>query len=123
MLSSIECTGGVAPFALAIFAACLSNRVPALVVYVISLIGTLVGLGGNNALVYLLTSLVFIVMTLIIKPKEGQEYENEKLKLGIYVFLSCFLVQASKMFFGGFLVYDLLMSVVMGIASYILQIR
>lgn len=119
MLSSIECTGGVAPFALAIFAASLSNRIPALIIYVISLIGTLVGLGGNNALTYLLTSLVFIVMTLIIKPKEGEDFENEKLKLGIYVFLSCFLVQASKMFFGGFLVYDLLMSVVMGIASYI----
>ena len=119
MLSSIECAGGVAPFALAIFAASLSNRIPALIIYVISLIGTLVGLGGNNALTYLLTSLVFIVMTLIIKPKEGEDFENEKLKLGIYVFLSCFLVQASKMFFGGFLVYDLLMSVVMGIASYI----
>lgn len=119
MLSSIECIGGVAPFALAIFAACFSNRIPTLIVYVISLIGTMVGLGASNALTYLLTSLVFIVMTLIIKPKEGQEYENEKLKLGIYVFLSCFLVQASKMFFGGFLVYDLLMSVVMGIASYI----
>ena len=119
MLSSIECIGGVAPFALAIFAACLSNRIPTLIVYIISLIGTIVGLGGNNALTYLLTSLVFIVMTLIIKPKEGQEYENEKLKLGIYVFLSCFLVQASRMFFGGFLVYDLLMSIVMGVASYI----
>lgn len=119
MLSSIDCTSGIAPFAIAIFAACLSNRIPAFIVYILTLLGTLVGLGGEKALLYLLTSLVFIAMTLIIKPKEGLEYENEKLKLGKYVFLSSFLVQASQLFFGNFMVYDLLLSVITGISAYI----
>lgn len=119
MLSSIDCAGGIAPFAMAIFAACFSNRIPTLIVYVLTLLGTFVGLGPEKTLTYLLTSLVFIVMTLIIKPKEGLEYENEKLKLGKYVFLSSFLVQAGGLFFGNFMVYDLLLSVMAGISSFI----
>lgn len=119
MLSSVECVDGVAPFAIAIFAACLSNKIPAMIVYVLTLIGTLVGLGTDQALTYLLTSLVFIVMTLIKRPASNIEYENEKLKLGKYVFLSSFLVQVSTMLFGNFMVYDLLISVMIGISSYI----
>lgn len=119
MLSTIECTTGVAPFAIAIFAACCSNKIPTLIVYILSLLGTFIGLGSGQALTYLLTSIVFIVMTLILKPKEQDEYENEKLKLGKYVFLSSFLVQASSIFFEGFLIYDLLASIMVGIASYI----
>lgn len=119
MLSSIDCAGGITPFAMAIFAACFSNRIPALIVYILTLLGTFVGLGPEKTLTYLLTSLVFIVMTLIIKPKEGLEYENEKLKLGKYVFLSSFLVQASGLLFGNFMVYDLLLSIMTGISSFI----
>lgn len=119
MLSSIQCVGEIAPFAIAILGACLSNRIPVLMVYISTLFGTFVGLGATSALTYLLTSLVFIVMTLIWKPKEGLEYENEKLKLGKYVILSSFLVQVSKMLFGDFLVYDLVVSMGIAITSYI----
>lgn len=119
MLSSIQCVGGIAPFAIAILGASLANRIPILMVYVCTLLGTFVGLGANSALIYLLTSLVFIVMTLIWKPKEGLEYENEKCKLGKYVILSSFLIQISKMLFGDFLVYDLIVSIGIAIASYI----
>lgn len=119
MLSSIQCVGGIAPFAIAILAASLANRIPVFVVYACTLLGTFVGLGTNHGLIYLLTSLVFIVMTLIWRPKEGLEYENEKLKLGRYVILSSFLVQVSKMLFGDFLVYDLIVSIGIAITSYI----
>lgn len=81
MLSTISGINGVTPFAISIFAAVLSNKIPALIVYILTLIGTFVGLGGSQALTYLLTSLVFLVMTLIFKPKQNEEYENEKLKL------------------------------------------
>lgn len=119
MLSTVECVGGIAPFALAIFAACISNRMPIMIVYILTLIGTVIGLGGESTLTYLLTSFVFIAMTLIFRPKEGLEYENEKKKLGKYVFLSAFLVQVSKILFGNFMVYDLLISAMVGISSYI----
>lgn len=119
MLSTIECVNGVAPFAIAIFAACLSNKIPVLIVYGLTVIGTLIGLGGEQTIMYLLTSLVFVLITLVKKPSENLEYENEKLRLGKYVFLSSFLVQASKMLFGNFMVYDLLISVMIGISAYI----
>ena len=95
MLSTIECVSGIAPFAISIMAAALSNKIPVLIIYVLTLIGTCVGLGSGQALTYLLTSLVFLVMILMFKPKENEEYENEKLRLGKYVFLSTFLVQIS----------------------------
>lgn len=119
MLSTIQCPNGIAPFAIAILAACCSNKIPTLIVYVCTLLGTLIGLGTSSALSYLLTSIVFVLMILIIRPREQEEYENEKLKLGKYVFLSSFLVQASGMLFGSFLVYDLLSSIMIGISSYI----
>ena len=48
MLSSIECAGGIAPFGIAVLASCLSNRVPVLIIYVLTLLGSLVGLGARS---------------------------------------------------------------------------
>lgn len=81
MISTISGISGIAPFGISIFAAVLSNKIPALIVYILTIIGTFVGLGSGQALTYLLTSLVFVVMTLIFKPKENEEYQNEKLRL------------------------------------------
>lgn len=110
---------GIAPFAISIFAAVLANKIPALIVYILTLLGTLIGLGPNMGLSYLLTSLIFIVMTLIFKPRENEEYENEKFKLGKYVFLSSFLVQISNCMFEGFMVYDILLSIGVAISAYV----
>ncbi len=119
IISTIECINGIAPFGIAIFAASLSNGIPALVVYALTILGTLVGLGWEKTLTYILTSLVFIVMVLIKKPKESLEYENEKLRLGKYVFISSFLVQIVSSLLGNFIVYDLFISLMIGICSYI----
>lgn len=119
IISTIQGINGMAPFAISMFAAILSNKIPALIVYILTLIGTFVGLGAGQALTYLLTSLVFVVLTLIFKPKENEEYENEKLKLGKYVFISTFLVQIANLLFGEFLVYDLLLAIGSSISSYI----
>lgn len=60
MLSSVNTVNGMAPFGLAIFAATLSNGLPAGVVFLVTLIGTLIGFGGGGALTYILTALVFV---------------------------------------------------------------
>ncbi len=119
MLSTIEGINGITPFAIAIFAACCSNKIPTVIVYILTLLGTLVGLGVGQALTYLLTSMIFIVMTLIAKPKNQQDYMNEKLKLGVFVFISTFLVQISGILFGSFMIYDLLSSIVTAVSAYI----
>ena len=118
MVSMVSFNGEFAPFGLAIFAAVCSNRIPVGLVYIATALGTLIGFGPNGFLSYLLTTLLFIVMTLIFRPR-FQEDRNEKQKLGLYIMISAFLVQAGKMFFTMFLVYDLLVSIVFAILTYI----
>ena len=108
-----------APFALAIFAAVCSNRIPAGIVFIVTCIGTLIGFGINGFLSYLLMALIFIVAMLIVRPKYQDETRNEKQKLGKYVLFSTFIVQAGKMLFGMFLVYDLLTSIMLAVLTYI----
>ncbi len=118
MVSMVSFNGEFAPFGIAIFAAVCSNRIPAGFVYISTALGTLIRFGANGFLNYLLITLLFIVTTLIIRPK-FQEGRNEKQKLGLYILLSSFVVQAGKMFFTMFLVYDLLASFVFAILTYI----
>ncbi len=118
MVSMVSFKGEFAPFGLAMFAAVCSNRIPAGFVYIATSLGTLIGFGPGGFLNYLLATLLFIVMTLIFRPK-FQEDRNEKQKLGLYVLISSFIVQVGKMFFTMFLVYDLLVSVVFAILTYI----
>ncbi len=57
------------PFGLAIIAGALGNNRPIGIMYVLSLIGTFLKFGFNNLLVYFITSLVFFVSILLIRPK------------------------------------------------------
>lgn len=118
MASMVSFGGEFAPFGLAIFAAVCSNEIPAGLVYIFAGIGTLIGFGPKGFLSYLLSSLIFIALLLIFKPKRRYPARNEKQKLGFYVFASAFIVQAGKMFFSIFLVYDLLASIVFALISY-----
>ena len=108
-----------APFGLAIFAAACSNKIPVGILYIAVLIGTTIGFGLTGTLSFLLSSLLFIAMLLIFRPRIQEPDKNEKQKLGIYIAISAFIVQASKMFFTMFLVYDLISSIVLGITTYI----
>lgn len=119
MVSMVGFSKEFAPFSLAIFAATCSNKIPAGVVFIATLLGTLIGFGVNGFLSYLLTALIFIVLMLIFRPKYEGEYRNEKQKLGKYVLISSFVVQAGKMLFSMFLVYDLLSSIMLSILTYI----
>ena len=120
LISTVKCTNDIYPFALAIFAAACSNIIPVGIIYILTIIGTFIGGGKDIVLNYLLTSLVFISMILIFKPWYQEKYKSERKKLGIYVFLSSFLVQAFEMIFTGFLVYNLFSSILTGIITYIL---
>ena len=118
MVSMVSFNGEFAPFGLAIFAAVCSNRIPAGIVYIMAALGSLIGFGANGFLSYLLTTLLFVLMILMFRPRREEE-RNEKQKLGLYVLISSFIVQAGKMFFTMFLVYDLLASFVFAILTYI----
>lgn len=95
MISMVSFGGELTPFAIAIFASVCSNKIPAGIVYIVTCIGTAIGFGGSGLLTYLLTSLIFIVLTLLFRTNE-QEDRNEKKKLGIQVFMATFIVQARQ---------------------------
>lgn len=119
LISMVGFNKDMAPFGLAIFAATCSNRIPSGILYVAVLIGTTIGFGLNGTLTFLISSLLFILMILIFRPKIQEEGINERQRLGIYIAISVFLVQISKMFFTIFLIYDLIYSIVLGIVTYI----
>lgn len=118
MLSTVSGAGENMFFGLSIFAAICSNAIPIGMVYVITIIGTLIGFGREKLLLYMVTSLVFIVLTLMHKPSYEEE-RNEKQKLGLFLFLSIIIVNIVKMLFGTFLLYDLLATITTAIESYI----
>lgn len=119
MASMVSFSGEFAPFGLAIFAAACSNQIPAVIIYICAGIGTFIGFGFKGFLTYFISSIIFIGLTLIFRKKYQDKNRNEKQKLGLYVFVSTITVQIVKMFFGVFLLYDLLASIMFGIVAYI----
>ena len=119
LVSTVGFNGELAPFGLAIFAAACSNKIPVGILYIAVLVGTGIKFGLNGMVSFIISSLLFIAMILIFRPKLQEPDKNEKQKLGIYVAISAFAVQASKMFFTMFLVYDLVTSIILGIVTYI----
>ena len=107
------------PFGLAIFAAACSNRIPVGILYVVIILGTTIGCGITGLLSFLISSLLFIVCVLTFRPMLQDPEKSERQKLGLYIAMSAFAIQASKMFFTIFLVYDLIESIVFGIITYI----
>lgn len=119
MVSMVSFNGEWAPFGLAILAACCSNRKPVGIVYILVAIGTFIKFGFGGLGAFLITSILFMGLIVIIRPNFEEDERNEKQKLGSYVFGACFIVNASKMFFTGFLFYDLITSIAIGVITYI----
>lgn len=120
MLSMVSCGNeNIAPFGLAMFAAICSNGIPMGIVYLLMIIGTFIGFGAPTTLTFILTTLAFVTMIIIFKPNYEEKDRNEKRKLGKYIFIATLVVQAVQMIFKGFLVYDLLASILMATTVYI----
>lgn len=107
------------PFALAIFAATCSNNIPSGVVYILSGLGVLIKFGTNSFLIYILTTLIFIIGTIVLKPEVKDRDRNEQKKLGGYIFLSTALVQVISLFFGEIYLYNVLVAFASSILTYV----
>lgn len=117
-LSSENVIFSIVPFGLSFIAAALSNGQAVGIMYVLSLIGTFIKFGTNSFLTYFVTSLVFFVLVLLIRPKL-QDNANEKKKIGMHLFFAVLLVQIVPVFFRTFIVYDALISIMLAITTYI----
>ena len=121
MLSCIDGLGlNFSIFAVAMVAAAISNSIPVGLMFIITMIGTLIKFQTTGLLSYVFTIASLVLLILLFKPKKLLlEYESEKLKLGKYVFLAVFIGQAAKILFNQFLLYDLLVSITSGMTAYI----
>ncbi len=119
MISMVSFGDEFAPFGLAIFAAACSNQIPAAIILVCTCIGTIVGFGIKGFLTYFITVFLFVAMTLLFRKRYQDKNRNEKQKLGAYVIISILTVQVTKLFFGVFLIYDLLASITYALITYI----
>lgn len=114
MLSLVDGNVGMSYsiFAFSIFAATSSNGIPVGILYIITMIGTFIKFQTSGLLTYIFTSFIFIAMLLIFKPKRIlEEYQNEKQKLGKFVFLSILVGQVIISLFKNILIYDILISI------------
>ena len=117
-LSSENVIFSIVPFGLSFIAAALSNGQAVGIMYILSLIGTFIKFGTNSFLTYFITSLIFFVLVLLIRPKL-QDNVNEKKKIGMHLFFAVLLVQIVPVFFRTFIVYDALISIMLAITTYI----
>ena len=122
MLSMVSFGGnsslGLAPFALAIVAATLSNCIPIGFVYVVTCIGTFIGFGADGLLNYVITSIVFFASLFVFKTKI-QDESNERRKVGKNVIIASLIVQIAPIAFGTFYLYDLLIGIMQAIVVFI----
>ena len=114
MISTVGISTDTAPFAISVLASCLSNSVPIGIIYILTCIGTLIGFGTHQFLLYILTSLIFMGIIIIKKPKYD---ENNRAKLTVRLAIACLIVQLGKIFFNTFLVYDLLQGIMYTISA------
>ena len=109
----------IAPFGIALLAASISSEIPLAMVYISSLIGTTIEFGLNGLLVYVVTTLIVLLLSIIAKPQKVYDDTNEKIKLGGRLAFSVFIVQLIYILFTGFYFYDFLTAIMISITSYI----
>lgn len=118
LISTVSIKDGISPFALAFFVAACSSAIPAGAVLVTTSLGVLISFGPGEFLSYFLTVLVFFLSVFFFKPYV-QEDRNEITKLGKNLIISSLVVHAIKIFIGPILVYDIIISIVTIILTYV----
>ena len=95
-ISMISIKGNYIPLGLAMVAACLGSTVPVFLVYIVSLIGTGVGLGNAAVINYFWVSLLYFVFIVLFRPKVCTEDRNEVYKTGSRLFWAYITISIIK---------------------------
>lgn len=119
MISTVSILDGITVFPMAILAAACSNGIVGSAVYIMTLLGTGVGLGKEAFLSYLATSLFFMVLMLLSRPGYQEDTKNEKRLLGKHLIFAIICMEAMQLFSGSYLVADLLTTIMEAILAYI----
>ena len=119
LISTISIRNGVAPFSIAILAACVGNSIPMLGVFISIIIGICLTGNMNILLEFILISVIYLVLVLLFKNKVAVEDRNEGIKTGGKVFWAVLLVMYFKNFKHDAFMYRALMSSVIGAITYV----
>ena len=110
LLSTISIKNDFAPFGLAILAACLSSTIPVIGVFIVSILGAIVGQGTSIALNYFVTAVLYFFLVLVFKPKSAIDERNEVLKTGGRLYMAYLLVSIIKDYNTTSLIYNIFIS-------------
>ena len=119
LISTISIRNGVAPFSIAILAACVGNSIPIIGVFISIIIGICLTGNMNILLEFILISVIYFVLVLLFKNKVAVEDRNEGIKTGGKVFWAVLLVMYFKNFKHDAFKYRAFMSSVIGAITYV----
>ena len=111
-ISTISINEEIMPFGMAILVACCGSAIPMGIVFLLTIIGSFIGMGFDAMLTYLGMSVVFIALIMLKAPRVSTEDRNEINLVGGHLIASICIVQAVKMIFGTFLMYDVFITFV-----------
>lgn len=107
LISMISIKEAYIPLGLAMVAACLGSTVPVFLVYIVSLIGTGMGLGNTAVINYFWVSLLYFVFIALFKPKVCTEDRNEVYKTGSRLFWAYVVISIIKNWTSDILISDI----------------
>lgn len=119
LMSTLSIKGEIVPFGLAMMAACVGESVPIVGVFIAAILGTCVGNGIASLGNFIMVSIVYFALVLLIKAKVAVEERNEIVKTGGKLFAACFIVSIIKSFIGVFLLYDVFMGAISASIVYV----
>lgn len=119
LMSTLSIKGEIVPFGLAMVAACVGEAVPLVMVFAMAIIGTCIGSGVTGVGNFIVTSIVYFILVLLVRAKIAVEDRNEEVKTGGKLFAACLIVPIVKSFFSIFLMYDVFMAIISASIIYV----
>ena len=119
LVSSVSISTEIIPFGLAILAACMGSTVPVFMVFITSMISTIIFHGSMGFTTYIYISIIFFLMNFMFKPKVAIEERNEILLVGGKLFGACFIYYFIKNVRDVFLLYDLFLGTIISALTYV----
>ena len=86
LVSQVEFVAGFSPFGMSILAANMANKLPLIVSFIGIALGTTIKFGWTSLLQFVITTLVFLAMQVLIRRKKDNTDEISKTKLFMSVF-------------------------------------
>ena len=99
----------VAPFGLAMVAACIGENIPIVGVFIMAIIGTWIRFGFGMTAKMVLMLVIFFALILLFKGKVAIEERNELFKTGGKLFAAYFIIVLIRKVFGSYSMYEFLM--------------